>query len=131
MDIKKFEKMVGEDFYITRENLASRIYQIPNHHNKYLRGFYKVSSELIDLETKKDNLYIKKRKYFLNEVDEEIKSTQVDFYIKGDPEYAALLNKVNKKKLEVKIVEEVLKRCGTISFFIKSIIDYENFLVGQ
>lgn len=130
MNIDKFEKMIKEDFYITRENLASKIYKIPNIHSRYLKFFYQINSSLIDLETKRARLYLKKRKEILEEGDEEIKPSHVDFYIFGDDEYSSLLNKLKMKKLEFQIIEEALKRCGTISFFVKNIIDYESFLVG-
>lgn len=131
MDIIKFEKMVKDDFFVTRENLAEKIYKIPNLHSKYLKFFYKISNALIDLETVCAKLYIKKRKQILEESDEEIKPTHVDFYVNGDSEYSTLSNKIKKKKLELKIIDDALKRCGTISFFIKSIVEWERFLVGQ
>lgn len=131
MDIIKFEEMVKNDFLVTRENLASKMYEIPNIHSKYLKFFYEISHTIINLETKKDKLYIEKRKHFLNDIDEEIKPAHIDFYIHGDGEYSALSNKIKKRKLELKIFEDVLKRCGTISFFIGNIITYEKFLVGQ
>ena len=131
MDIGKFEHMVQEDFLITRENLASKIYKIPNIHAKYLRMFYEISNILIELETKRAKLYIKKRKQILEESDEEIKTTQIDYYVHGDSEYSDLLNKIKKRKLDCKVVDEALKRCGTISFFVGNIIKYENFSVGQ
>ena len=131
MDIIKFSKMIKEDFLINRETLNDKIYHIPNLHSKYLKYFYEISNKLIDLETERDTLYIKKRKYYLNKTDEIIKDTQVKFFIEGDEEYSALINKIRKKELKLKIVDDALKRCGTISFFVKNIIDYENFLVGK
>lgn len=130
-DIKKIEKMIKKDFHITRENLKSKIYTIPNIHSKYLRNFFYISKIVIDLETEKDLLYIKKRNYYLNDYPEIIRPTQVDFYIRGDKEYAELSNKLATRKLELKIIEDALNRCATISYFVKNIIDYENFLVGQ
>lgn len=130
MNIEKFEKIIKDDFYITRENISSKIYRIPNLHSKYLKYFYELSNILIDLETKRAKLYLKKRKDLLENSDEEIKISQIDFYLHGDEEYSTLLNILKKKKLSLQIVEEALKRCGTISFFVKNIIDWERFLVG-
>lgn len=131
MDIQKFEAMIKDDFFVTRENLASKIYTIPNLHSKYLKNFYKISYILIDLETKKDKLYLKKRKQILEESNEEIKPNHLDFYINGNSEYSELSNKIKKRKLELRVIEDALKRCGTISFFIKDIVEWEKFLVGQ
>ena len=130
-DILKIEKMIANDFHVTRENLQSKVYSLPNLHSKYLKFFYKLSEILIKLESKKDLMYIKKRNYFLNEHPEVIKPTHVDFYINGDEVFAALKLKCAKRKLELKVIEEALKRCSTISFFCKNIIEYENFLVGN
>ena len=130
-DIIKIEKMIAEDFNISRQNLNMKVYSLPNLHSKYLKFFYQISKDLINLESKKDMIYIKKRNYFLTDCDEIIKPTHVDFYINGDETYAKLKNKVAKKKLELKVVEEALKRCSTVSFFVKNIIDAENFLVGN
>ena len=130
-DITKIEKMISDDFNVTRENLQSKVYSLPNLHSKYLKFFYKISEILIKLESKKDMLYIKKRNYFLNDHPEAIKPTHVDFYINGDDEFASLKMKYAKRKLELKVIEEALKRCSTISFFCKNIIEYENFLVGN
>ena len=131
MDIDKFEKMVKDDFLINRENLNLKLYTIPNIHSKYLKYFYKISKNLINLETKLEKLYIETRSYYQNEYDEVIKLNHLDFYINADDKYSKLNNKVKRKRLELKIIEETLKRCGVISFFIKNIIDYENFLVGR
>lgn len=131
MDFNELTEMVKSDFELNEQHLQTKIREIPNLHNKYLRYFFKEKTKLITLENSLNLLFREKWYYYMNDFDYKVEKKHLTWHVESDPDYSKLLVQFNKQKHLVDFFEQTLKKCNTLSFDIKNLIDYKKFMVGE
>jgi hypothetical protein len=134
VSLKKIEeiiKEVEEDLTITMDNLDKKLYQIPKLHSKYLKYFYEYSKVLITLEKDLKKCYREKYYYYTFEHNKKLENAkEVEFHIISDDDYAPILERRNKAKAIVDVLDRAVNKVDKLSFDVKNIIDYLKYSAG-
>jgi len=122
---------LDEDLNITAANLMDKVYEIPKLYNKWQRVYFIQKKKLNRKVKELDDLY-RKKYYFYKDGDRLMSNAkEIDFNVISDEEYTTLRLQVESLKDLVKILEKSIDRIGKLSFDVKNIIDWNNFLNGQ
>ncbi len=122
---------LDDDLLLTPINLKDKLYEIPKLYNKWQRIYFQQKKILNLRIAELDELY--KRKYYEFKDGERLLDNmkEINFNVVSDPEY-------NKKRIEtenlrdvVKVLEQSVDRIGKMSFDIKNIIGWNQFLSGN
>lgn len=130
MKWSEFELEVEEDFKLRKDQLDTKLREIPNLHSKYLRHYYREKKKLVELEVDLKSLYLQKWKYYKNDYDFVVDNKHINFYIDGDKEYNTKLLELGRQKNLVEYFSNLLKKCNSLSFDIRNMIEYIKFING-
>lgn len=113
-------------------DIDRKIYEAPNVHNKILRQMIIEKNKLNKLETKYNKIFGEKFHYYRYNHEVKIESKEVAiFYVKNDPEFIKINDEFNKQSLLVETIERWMKKATSISFDIKNVIQYLEFMNGK
>lgn len=140
MKLNEIHEMIENDSKIDVTNLTIHSIEIPALSAKYNKILY----SLIELSKKADlKLLSLKRElleYYRGYSDDEIykqkplnrkpQSSEVDIYIKSDPEYQKIQRIADDINLKIKLIENFITQLNNRSFMIKNAIEWEKFKQG-
>ena len=140
MKLNEIHEMIENDSKIDATNLTIHSIEIPALSAKYNKILY----SLIELSKKADlKLLSLKRElleYYRGYSDDEIykqkplnrkpQSSEVDIYIKSDPEYQKIQRIADDINLKIKLIENFITQLNNRSFMIKNAIEWEKFKQG-
>ena len=122
---------IDKDLNITPDNLESKMYEVSGLHSKYLRHFFdskiKLNKKKKELNLMYKDLYYK----FKDESDDLMDKKEIIFNIHADEEYAQKNYEVQVLIDLVDILDRTVKKVNTLSFDVKNIISYKQYLTGE
>lgn len=128
--IDALKDKVKEDLTIDKTNLDKESGNIPYIYHNYLQKFSRISYEVKKKQRELDEIWGKKYHYFLTEHDLELKKYEIESFIKSDPEYINIKEKLDDYILIADYLEQVLKQINQKSFNIKNMIEWNKFQHG-
>ena len=124
-------EMIEGDLRLDRSNLENKMFELPSLYSKYLKFFTKESIKY----NKQDKIVSAKYRelYDYYKFDYKVKLDSeklVDYHIISDSKYSDLNSSLKQQKIIVNTLELTLKRLSAMSFDIKNIISYQQYLNG-
>jgi predicted nucleic acid-binding Zn-ribbon protein len=128
---KDLFKELEDDLTLTPINLQDKLYEIPKMYNKWQRIYFENKKKLNKKVKELDELY--KSKYYYYKDGDRLLDNQkeINFNVISDKEYNALRIEVENLKDLVKVLEQSVDRIGKMSFDVKNIIAWNQFLSGN
>lgn len=130
MEKKDIFDELENDLNITEENLKEKLYKIPMIHCKWQKVFFNQKKKLIG-KTKELSILYRKKYYEYKEGENLLNLKEIDFHIISDPEYSELRSEVQKLELLVSTLESSIKKISQMTFDVKNIIEYLQFINGR
>ncbi len=121
---------IEDDLKITKDNIETKIYEVSGLHSKYLRHFFNSKSKLLSKKRELHILYKKRYYQIKDESNDLMNQKEILFNIYGDSEYSLLNKEVQALENLVDILDRTVKKVNTLSFDIKNIISYNNYIQG-
>ena len=120
-----------EDTTITRENINSKLFEVPRLFGKYHKWQYKWKQALYAKEKELKLLYREKYKYYQKDFDEALNEKEIKWHVDTDEEYLELDRKVKILTTEVSQIESWCRHCNSLSFFCGNIVSWESLMAGK
>jgi tRNA uridine 5-carbamoylmethylation protein Kti12 len=131
MTKKELFDELEKDLELTPNNLLDKVYEVPKLYNKWQRIYFSNKKKLNKKSKELDALY-KQKYYYYKDGDRLLDNAkEINFNVLSDEEYAKLRLEVETLKDLVKVLEQSIDRIGKISFDIKNIIAWNEFLNGR
>lgn len=131
MNLKDLLEQINTDFDISHTNLQDKLYEIPKLHAKYLRIFFGEKVKLNKLESNLAELYRNKYYYYKEDCDRLPQSTkEIEFNILADEEYSELNKETKNQAALVEVLDRAVRKAERLSFDVKNIIEYLNYVNG-
>jgi hypothetical protein len=121
--------MIEDDLYLDPTNLEKKLFQIPGLHGKYLGLYFNAKQKLNNLEKKLAVMY-KTKYYEYKDGDLVLDKKEIQFNILGDKEYSDLNFTVNTVSDLVDILDRTVKKVNNMSFDVKNLVAYLEYLQG-
>ena len=129
MNKKELLDGIKDDLEITPENVQDKLYKIPSLHSKYLGLYFNTKNKLNKKE--KELAILFKTKYnMFKEGDEILDKKEILFHVMADEEYANLNCEVQSITDLVDVLDRTVKKVNTLSFDVKNLIDYLQYISG-
>lgn len=132
--------MITRDSVIDSTQLTTELTNIPKLVTKYYKLYVDEIRMLSKLECDAASLYKDLFEYFLGYASDEVYAerrlnrkllkTDVDMYIKAEPAYSLITQKITTQSAKVKLLEGFIKEVQNRNFLIKNIIENEKFKNG-
>ncbi len=130
MNWKELQENLDDDMNLDDVNLESKLLQIPNLHNKYMRFFFKEKSKLIKMQEEMRDLYRTLWYHYKNDHDFLLEKKEIVWHVESDDSYTKKLTQMRKQEHLVDFFERAVKKCNTLSFDIKNIVELKKFMAG-
>ena len=121
---------LDKDLELNSADLQMKLFQVPLLYRKWQRIYFKYKKQLNKKVKELDALY--KRKYYeIKDGDRLLDNAkEINFNIIADNEYSKLRLETETLKDMVEILEDTVKRISRMSFDIKNLIEWQQFLNG-
>ena len=121
----------NKDTKITKENIQSKLYDIPVLVGKYQKYLYQWRRQFIKVESEKNELFRKKYHHYKYDYNKTLDSKEIKWHIETDEEFSKIESRYQILKSEVDQIQEMIKHCMNLSFFCRNIIEWEQFMNGE
>lgn len=129
MNKKELLEMIEKDLAITPQNLESKLYAIPGLHSKYLGIYFNTKTKLAKQEKELAALY-KQKWVEYKEGDDLLDKKEIQFHILADDDYSKLHYQVQVAQDLVDVLDRTVKRVGNLSFDVKNLVAYLQYMQG-
>jgi hypothetical protein len=130
MTKKELLEHIKKDLELNTDNLETKLYEIPGLHSKYLGLYFNSKTKLAKQEKKLAQLYKEKWTFYKEESDELLDKKEIQFHILADEEYATLNMHVQILTDMVDVLDRTVKKVGNMSFDVKNLIAYLQYMQG-
>lgn len=125
---KEFQEQVSKDLKL--DDLPfNNISNIGLQH-QYLQYYIEHKFQLIKLDKMRDGVFKELYDHYRWNFNKELKTNELELYIRADEKFKKINEIVKKKELEVEYLESIVKLFANRSYHIKNALEFEKLKGG-
>lgn len=120
---KEFKEQVAKDLKL--DDLPSNNLQNISLQHQYLQFYIEHKFQLLKLDRMREGVFKELYEYYRWDFNKELKSNEIELFIKADEKFKKINEITKKKELEVEYLESIVKLFGNRNFTIKNAIELD------